>query len=291
MSGNASNVLQQPRNPFAAAMASLAFAFGFVARRPVAILRGVAVPALLGCVALYALIWGYCVQLTTYLAAPSDALAGRIMGIAALSVLVMLLLHAIVVSRLAELVMGCRSGQPVFLGIRTDAWRIYAANLRFLLALCVFGLAAIGASSLMLRLGVGDGLEEGFVLIVWLLLFWLVVRGWFFLAPVSLEASGEGSLVTSWRASYGHVTAISLVFVPLLALLLLLLGGGEFLLRSAGIFSPMPRTLTFAGALGLYQRNLWPFVILVSVVYLCGASLTTAARIRLHQELTAAPAA
>jgi len=82
-----------------------------------------------------------------------------------------------------------------------------------------------------------------------LLLFWLIVRGWFFLAPTSLEASGEGSLGAAWRASHGHVMTISLVFVPLLILMLLLLGGGESLMHRAGIFSPVARWRCRARAL------------------------------------------
>jgi hypothetical protein len=287
MSGNANSLLQPARGSLVAAGAALAFTFGFVVRNPGAILRHVAVPALLGCAALHLLIWGYCAQLTSYLDLPSEALAGRIMGIAAVSVLIMLLLHAIVVSRLAELVVGGGSGQPVFMGIRTDAWRIYAADLRLLFALGLFGVVVIGASALMFRFGVAPDIETAFNIAAWLLLFWLVVRGWFFLLPVSLQANGEGGLAMSWCLSRGHLATISAVMLPILLLMFFLLGGGEFLLRFTGVLSPMPARLTFMGAVGLYQRNLWPFVTLVSLVYLCGASLTTVARIRLHQQLVA----
>jgi hypothetical protein len=296
MPENANKPHRTARGSLASALRALAFAAGFVARHPGAILRRVAVPVLLGCATLYVLIWGYCTQLASYLDFPSDGLAGRVMGIAAVSVLIMLFLHAIVVARVAELVMGCKNGEQAFLGIPTDAWRIYVANLRLLLALGVFGVVGLGSSSLMFRLGVAPDIEAAFSVAAWLLLLWLLARCWFFLMPISLQAHGESGIVTSWRLSRGHLWAVSIVMLALMALMVLLLGGGEFLLRSAGVLSPMPRTLTFVNAIGLYQRNLWPFVILVSAVYLCVACLMTAARIGLHRELVtgkafAAPAA
>jgi len=283
------------RDPLVAAGAALAFAFGFAARNPLAILRRVGAPATLGCVALYSLIWSYCSQLVNYLDFPSDALAGRIMGIAGLSILFMPLLHAIVVSRLAELVTGDRSEEPSFLGIRTGAWRIYVAELRLVLTLGIFGVLALGASSLMIRAGVAPNIKMAFGAAAWLLLFWLAARFWFFLVPVSLQAKGENALMQSWRLSRGHFVSISAVMLSQLVLMLLLLGGGEYLLRSVGVLTGMPATMTFINAISLYQRNLWPLVILVSVVYLYGASLMTAACIKLHRELVeeafAAPAA
>jgi hypothetical protein len=52
----------------------------------------------------------------------------------------------------------------------------------------------------------------------------------------------------------------------------------------------VPETLSFAGAIGLYERNLWPFVLLVSLAYLVFTSLMTAARVRLYQDAVDAPA-
>lgn len=267
----------------------LAFAFGFLLRNPGAILRRVAFPALLGCVVLYFLVWGYCAELTDYLGFPSEGLASRVMGIAAASVLIMLLLHSIVVSRLAELLMGNRGGALGFLGIRPDAWRIYAANLRLLLGLGLYGLAMFGASSLMVRFGTTPGIAKVFDVAAWLLLCWLVARGWFFLVPISLQANEEGGLGMSWRCSEGSLPAIGGIMLVILTFTLVLLAAGEFLMRAAGVLSPVPASLTFVNAIGLYQRNLWPFVIMVSAVYLLSASLMTAARIRLYQKLAAAP--
>jgi len=291
MPGNADSLQQVARPSLVLAGDALAFAFGFVFRNPGAILRRLAAPGLLGCIALYILLWGYCTQLTDFIGFPSDGLAGRVMGIAAAAILIMLLLHAIVVARLGELLAGRPDGSPSFLGISATAWRIYAADLRLVLAFGVYEVATLLAVNLLTRLAAPSLLTVLFSAASWVLLLWLLMRAWFFLPPVSLRARDEGVLALSWRRSEGQLLPIFLILLVLGGGVLFLLAGGELLLRAGGILSPVPETLSFAAAVGLYERNLWPFVLLVSLVYLFGTSLMTAARIKLYRDTVDAPAA
>jgi hypothetical protein len=228
--------------------------------------------------------------LIDYIGFPSDGLASRIMGIAAAAILVMLLLHAIVVARLGALLMGQTTASSAFLGISATAWRIYAADLRLVLGFGVYGIATLLAVKFLHRFGAPAFLPVLFSAASWLLLLWLLPRSWFFLAPVSLRARDEGVLALCWRSSKGYVVPMLAVLFLLVGLALVLLAGGEILLRACGILSPVPETLSFAGAIGLYERNLWPFVLLVSLAYLVFTSLMTAARVRLYQDAVDAPA-
>jgi hypothetical protein len=291
MSENANSLPQASRRPLVLAGDALVFAFGFVFRNPGAILRRLAVPGVLGCITLYILLWGYCTQLTDFLGFPSEGLASRVMGIAAVAILIMLLLHAIVVARLGALLAGQTTTSPVFLGISATAWRIYAADLRLVLAFGVYGVAILLAINGLNRLAMPPVLPALLSVAGWLLLVWLLARCWFFLAPVSLRAQDEGVLVLCWRQSEGLLLPMILVLLLLTGVMLILLSGGELLLRAGGILSPVPEALSFAGAIGFYERNLWPFVLLVSLVYLVGTSLMTAARVRLYQDAVDAPTA
>lgn len=242
MSGNANSLAQARRSSLVLAGDALAFAFGFVFRNPGAILRRLAVPGLLGCITLYVLLWAYCTQLSHYIGFPSDGLASRIMGIAAAAILVMLLLHAIVVARLGSLLVG-QTVSPVFLGISATAWRIYAADLRLVLSFGVYGVTTLMAINLLRRLEAPAFLSILFSAASWLLLLWLLARSWFFLAPVSLRARDEGVLALCWRGSKGYMVPMLAVLFLMLGMALVLLAGGELLLRACGILSPVPQTL------------------------------------------------
>jgi len=291
MSGNVNSLPQSARHSLFLAGDALAFAFGFLVRNPGTILRRLAVPALLGCIALYVLLWGYCTQLADFIGLPSEGLASRVMGIAAAAILIMLLLNAIVVARLGELLAARAGASSAFLGISATAWRIYAADLRLVLAFGIFGVAMLFAVNLLIRFGAPPIMVALVSFASWLLLLWLLARCWFFLVPVSLDARGESVLTVSWRRSEGLLFPILLILLVLAGVTLFLLAGSELLLRAAGILSPVPAMLSFAGAIGLYERNLWPFVLLVSVAYLVGTSLMTAARVKLYQDVADTPMA
>lgn len=284
MSGNADSLPGAARQSLVLAGDALAFAFGFFVRNLGVILRRLAAPGLLGCAALYVLLWGYCTQLTDFIGFPSEGLAGRVLGIAAAAILVMLLLHAIVVARVGELLAGRRDMAPAFLGIGTNAWRIYVADLRMVLAFGAYEVVALFAINSLTRFGAPPVVPFLLSVASWLVLVWLLARGWFFLVPVSLDAQSEGILVMSWRRSEGLLLPILLVLLVLVGVTLFLLGGGELLLRAVGILSPVPARLSFTGAIGIYERNLWAFVLLVSLAYLVGTSLMTAARIKLYRD-------
>lgn len=289
MSENVNSLPQTTRRSLA--LAALAFAFRFVFRNPWAILRQLALPGALGCITLYILLWSYCTQLTDFIGFPSEGLAGRVMGIAAAAVLIMLLLHAIVVARLGSLMVEQSEASPAFFGISATTWRIYAADLRLVLAFGVYEVVTQLAIKFLARLEPLHALPVLLSVASWLLLVWLLARCWFFLVPVSLQARDEGVLAHCWRRSEKLSLPILTVFLLLIGMALILLASSELLLRAGGVLSPVPEALSFASAIGLYERNLWPFVLLVSLDYLIFISFMTAARIKLYQDTVDVPTA
>lgn len=267
----------------------LTFALAFPVRHLGAIARAIAVPVLLGCVALYVLLAAYCSELVRYLGYPTDSTASLVLGIAAAAVLIMPLLHAITVAALAEVVVGRRRPKPSFLGISTDAWRIYTANMRLILLLALIGLATAIVDGMLRRLGGSSAVAAWFDVCMVLLFFWLGIRVWFFLVPASIGGGGDAILARSWRSSAGLQPVIGLVMLLILSASVAFLVGGECALRALGLLRPLPEAMSLGRALWMYQRNLWPFVTLITAAYVLAATLLTASRIRFYQHVTVSP--
>lgn len=291
MAENTSSLPQYRCGALAVAGNALVFAGAFLVRNPGAILRRIAIPGALGSVSLYALAWGYCSQLAAFIGSPSEGLAGRVMGVAAVSVLIMLLLHAIVVSRVAGLVTGDKRSRPGLLGVGSDAWRVYAANMQLFLGLGLYGLAIFGTSTLMSRFEVSPEIITTFTVAAWFFLCWLVARSWFLLVPICLQTSEENGLGVSWRSSEGHVPLIGLLTLVIVLFTVVLLAAGEMLMQATGLLSQPPLAPTVVTAVNFFMENLWIFVTMMSVVYLFSVSFSTAVRIRIYQRLLVAPPA
>lgn len=249
-----------------------------------AIIRRVAVPALLGMVAFYLLLAGYLNAVSVHLAQPSGGSASRILGIVALGVLAMLFLHSQFISAVAGVLVPSRG--RAFLGIRPHEWRLYVANLQLLLIVCicacVFWPAAAAADFLNLpflpRLVMNVALLS--------ILFWILARTWFFLLPLSISAGEDEMLIGSWRLSAGHFGAVTVLVLLILLVVLVMHLALQFVFLLAGIVLPLPTSLSMSVALDAHRSMLLPFVLLVSSTYIVVAVLSTLARIHLYQAIT-----
>lgn len=261
---------------------TLFFCLRFLSGRALAILKTIALPGLAGCAMLYLLLSSYCSQLLDYLGHPSDGVAGRVLGIVAMGLLIMLLLHAIVVAALAGLLLERKDAQPSFLGIRANAWHIYTANLRLLLALgaaaMVFWLVVFALKRVWI-LPDGDFIRP----LLFAILFCLAVRLWFFVAPACVVDHDVGSVTMAWRRSAGHFWVIAVVMFVIFIGSIIFQVVLEVALHAVGGMRSFSHPGTIAQAVVFYRENLLPTVVLISVTYLVATVLLTAARFHLYR--------
>jgi hypothetical protein len=262
------------------------FCLRFLAGEIVVILRAVLLPTMVGGVALYLLLDGYCLELLDYLSRPNDVMASRVLGIAAAGGLVLLLLNAMVVASLTRLALREKAPERSFLGIGVAAWRLYTADQRLLLAV---GIGSVALWLVLLALGhVWLTPDKGIVrLFILAALFWLGVRFWFFVAPFSVLGNSAGPLTDSWLLSAHRGWPIGLVLFTLLIVGIVFQACGEFLLRRTGWLT-FPSPTSFRDAIQLYRLNMLPMTMLVSTSYLFATILLTAARAHLYRRFNPA---
>jgi hypothetical protein len=238
----------------------------------------------LGGVFFYFLLLVYLHQLEAYLEHPGGGNASRILGIAGFGSLVMLFLHSQLTSAVAGLLM--KGGRRSFLGIYSHEWRLFVANLQMLLIVCAYGCVVWTAHALANWLDLPPLGGWGLKLLLLAILFWMLVRAWFFLLPLC-ASTGEGeTLLRSWQASRRHfwkIAGLLLLLGLVVAFANLLL---QLLLGPFNVVPPLPGAMSIAAAIDMYQALLLPFVLLTSGTYLLAVILTTVGRIRLYQEVT-----
>lgn len=262
---------------------TLFFSVRFLVVEIFSILCRTLVPAVAGGLVLYFLLNSYCVELLKYLLHPNDAMASRVLGIAAAGGLILLLLDAVVVAALTRLALGEKKPESSFLGIGVAAWRIYTANLQLLLAIGGGGVVLwlMLLASNRVWLAPGPDIVHAFC---FLAIYWVAVRAWFFVAPLSVLGSPAGPLVDSWRHSFGHVLPIAISLFVLLLAGIAFQAAGEFILRGMSVLT-LSYAASFRDDVELYRRNLLPLTGLISVSYLVITILLTAARVHLYLRL------
>jgi hypothetical protein len=263
------------------------YAVRFVVGNFGGILRRAAIPVLVGIVASYLLLASYLHQISSYLESPSGGGASKVLGIAALGLLVMLFLHSQMVGAVAGVLLE-RKGRP-FMGIWLHEWRLFVASLQLLLIVCAYAVVfwpAQAAVAGMLSLPPLANLALKLSLLA--VLFWIGVRAWFFLLPLCVSA-GEGEMLRrSWQSSAGHFWKITVLLLLIGPVVLLFHAVLQFLFWLFNAVPPLPSTISIGAALDVHRQLLLPFVLLMSGTYIPAAVLSTVARIRLYQELTGA---
>lgn len=260
------------------------FTFRFLSRNAGAVLRRVAVPAILGGIALYMLLAAYLSGLSDYLDAPSSSTASRVLGIAAVSVLILFFFHTRLVSAIAELLWGARGKS--FLGIRLHQWRLYVSNLQLLLIICAYCGIFWPVNALAEMLVLSYPVRVGLNAILCFILAWIVLRVGFFLLPLCASRNECEIMVRAWQISAGHFGKIALLVTLLMfpvAVFHVLL---QILLAQLEIVPAFTSTMSIDRALDMQRSLLLPFVFLLGSTYVLGATLVTIASIRMYQLLT-----
>jgi hypothetical protein len=224
----------------------------------------------------------YLSQLSLYLDHPADEIGSRVLGIAAVSVLVMLFWHSMVVSSIVESVLGRKISGQSFLGIKKWQWRLYAANLKLVLIAGIYLCLFWTGYSLINKIDLINFAKVFFGVVFMVPLVWFLIRSWFFLLSVCQEANEDEILLKSFKASAGYFWSAAAILVSIALITVALQEGAEFFLRLFHLIGPLKTGGTIAENLRLLRTYLGPIVILMAGGYFFTILLTTVVRIRAY---------
>ncbi|MEY4964951.1 MAG: hypothetical protein RL274_534 [Pseudomonadota bacterium] len=261
---------------------NLFFPFQFVGRNAASIARRIAAPCLAGALSIYGFFSVYMWELQHYLSQPQDSVGSRVLGIAALALLVLVFLHSLVVARVTQLALGMGSAKGEFLGISRAEWRLYTANLQFCIVLLFFVLGFYGLHAVTERLGWPHGPWPHILQGVFL--FWLTTRLWFLLPPICVTNTRGEVLLAAWRRSSGRLWRIALLLTAIILAAYLVQAAVGMLLHVVGLIAPLPTSAALAGYVSSYRENLLPMVVMTNIAYIVFVVLTAAASAQVYAE-------
>ena len=267
---------------------TIAFAYRFLFAR-IGTIVGIAwLPAVLSSAASY-LISTYAVTHRAELEAgdPQAGVAYFLVSFAGL--LVTVFAASVVAVAITRQVLGeGSSGVVLYFAAGRSEWRMFAANIRYLLAIgALVGLAALIAMLAFLLAGVPlDGSEPiqpsaamilaGLIsLFVFLYAFATILRVGFLLPP-SIAAEEKGGLRRSYELTKGNFWRVLAIMLALaLPLMLLVLGGEAAVLRAAlgPEFARMNPTEFLQRAGQAMEAKLLPWTIFTTVIFILGSGL------------------
>jgi len=262
--------------------APLFFPFQFVSRNALPIARRIWLPCLAGALSIYGFFSAFMWEMQAYLSNPQDSVGSRVLGIAALALLVLVFLHSLVVARIAQLALGLGSTKGDFLGVTRAEWRLYTANLQFCIVVLFFVLAFFGLHAVTERLNWPHGMAPHIV--QGLFLFWLTTRLWFLLPPVCVTHAKGEVLLAAWRQSRGRFWRIALLLTAILLTAYLLQAAVGMLLHAIGLIEPLPASTALEGYVSFFRENPLPMVVMTNIAYIVFVVLTAAASAQVHAE-------
>jgi hypothetical protein len=192
-----------------------------------AILRQTWLLAIIGCAMFYFLFNEYMAELESYLAAPTEAHASIVLGLASASVLMLLFVYTLALGAVVDLALGHQRQRGLFsIRIGHQEGRLYAASLRFLLLMIVLAAAAyllvLGIKTARLGYIVEYAAEFGIAAI----LIAVALRLGFLLPAVAMAETRGVIIRKSWKLADGIFLKLLLftIVVVLPGLLMELLG-------------------------------------------------------------------
>ena len=265
---------------------TLRFAFSFSFRNAAAIAARIALPAILGWIAFYLSMFMYMKELEKYLIDPSDRVASLVLGLATAGLLVTLYLHTVMVASVTALALGREDGGWKYFHAARREWRLYAADLRLLLATAIWlgamQLLRFAAGLASVPAGFGFGLDA----ITVCGLGYLAVRIWSLVAPVSVASAHGEILRRAWRLSAGNSWSLAAIVAVFLLVGLVAEAACEFAMRVGGLIPPFPSSASLADYAAMYREALPGVLLVVGIAYLVSNILLTAARVSVYRQLT-----
>jgi hypothetical protein len=264
---------------------TLVFSFSFLFRNASRIAARIVLPALGGWITFYVAFFLYLTELERYLGSPSDRIASLVLGLATAGLLATLFMHSIIVSAITSLALGLEEGGWKYFRVGRRAWRIYAADLRFLLVFAAF-IAAMRIGELAIgRYAATAGYVWIADVVMGVGLYWLVVRFWFLIAPIAVAKRDGEILRRGWRLSSGHFWSITAITAVLALPGLAVEFAGEFLMRLFGGYPELGSSGALASIVAMYRQILPDVLIAVGIGYLVAIVLLTLARVSFYSQL------
>jgi len=264
---------------------TLVFSFSFLFRNAPRIAARIVLPALGGWIVFYIALFLYLTELERYVGNPSDRIASLVLGLATAGLLATLFLHSVIVSAITSLALGLEQGGWKYFRIERRAWRIYAADLRFILVFAAFIAAMWIGESAFGRFAATAGYLWIADLIMGVGLYWLIVRFWFLIAPIAVAKRDGEILRRGWRLSSGHFWSITAITAVLALPGLAVEFAGEFLMRLCGVFPELGSPRSLASIAAMYRQVLPDVLIAVGIGYLVAVVLLTLARVSFYRQL------
>ncbi len=252
---------------------TVAFALGFAVRRFPAIAGATALPLLIGWLVMYLASTAYLDELQRLIRVQTDRTATLVLGLLAVGFFLTMFVKCVAVIAIGELAEGGSRGRLRF-RITLPEWRLYAANLRFLVVLALlvvfdrvvaWGFDALGYNNFLV------GITK--LLLAVALLYLALLLG-FFMTPVVLKERGA-VLRRSWRLvarqPWRVLAVIVLLTLPAAAVEL----GGEYVIRLLG--APSFASTASLGVLTATMRQILPqFLAVAALAYTVSLVLLTA---------------
>ena len=258
---------------------TLRSSFVFSVRDIGKVLSRVLLPSILGGAMLYTLGIAYIAELDRFLAHHDERSASLVLALAGGGLLILLFLHAVVVTGVISLVLGKpRTHGWNWFHVALPEWRVYAGLLRLVVIAGILVTGGEGVRVLLLRLGVDPIFGYISQLLILLLLVWLTIRLGFFIGPVGVDRETGQLVGRAWEVSsldFWRIAAIGVVcLIPGIAFYLL----GEYCLRVTGLIAIPQSVRTLTDVAGVLHSMLITLVVLISITYLfCAIPLSAAA--------------
>jgi len=268
---------------------AVGFSFSFLFRNVAQIAARIALPAMAGWIIFYVTFFLYLMELERYLGDPNDRIASLVLGLATAGLLATLFMHSIIVSSIVSLALGLKEAGWKYFRIGRPAWRLYAADLRFVLIGTAFIFAMRLVEVALGRFAPTAGLVWVADVAVGVGLYWLTIRLGFLIAPIAIARRQGEILRRGWRLSSGNfwrmtATAV-LLMLPGLGIELI----GEFIMSLAGRGPQVDQHSALATIVAMYRENLPEILIAVGIGYLVATTLLTLGRVSFYRQLLDQP--
>lgn len=242
--------------------------FRFVLSHPLQLLGAAIVPVSVGAVALWLMLDSYLLQLIDILQSPNEPAKTLMLGICSAGVLVCLFTHSVAATGISKVACSEKDRAPsVRMEVTQSDLRLYAATLRLLLLMCVFGALAMGGQRMLVLIGMESRASSTVLhLAVGLAATVLLVRLGILLPPLAVTEHGSvlrRSFQLTRGNSFGIVLYTLALFLPGLVAHL----AGELAIRLFFGDIGLSQTLTLAQSSAIMLRILPHFIAILAVSY------------------------
>lgn len=229
----------------------------------------------------------YFFELLTFLGLPSDRSGSIILGLVAASMLLLLLLHAMLVMAVTALAMpSADESRRGYFQAKRKEWRLYAAYLRVLLVMVAVITTLVLLDVALVQFGTHQLSMSIVNILAALCLFAAIARGGFLAAPIVVVEPSGPIVRRSVELSRGNFWRVVVVVIAFVLLGILVEVGGEFLLRSAGVFPTFPPHAALRDVIAKYNAILPGILTLLLFAYLFSAVLLALASASAYRQLT-----